>query len=102
MAAGAPANSGIAPMADDARRRHDLSQIAVQRGAYRYMRADSASRSTERPTIVGVRSGTVLDPQLVAELRAVAARTDIAQRVLTILEPGQGPKSRVAAGRHGR
>jgi hypothetical protein len=50
-----------------------------------------AQRSTERPTIVGLRSGTVLDPELVAELRAVAARTDVAQRVLTILEPGQGP-----------
>ena len=37
----------------------------------------------------------------VAELRAVAARTDIAQRVLTILEPGQGPKSPVAARRYG-
>jgi putative aminopeptidase FrvX len=65
--------------------------------------ADStqARRSTEGPTIVGVRSGTVLDPKLVAELRAVAARTDIAQRVLTILEPGQGPKSPVAARRYG-
>lgn len=38
--------------------------------------------------IVGVRSGTVLDPKLMSELRAVAARTEIAQRVLTILEPG--------------
>ncbi|MFZ1491668.1 MAG: hypothetical protein WAS51_17145 [Ilumatobacteraceae bacterium] len=54
----------------------------------------------EGPTIVGLRSGTLLDPKLVAELRAVAARTDIAQRVLTILEPGQGPKSPAAAGRH--
>lgn len=46
--------------------------------------------STEGPTIVGVRSGTVLDPELVSDLRALAARTDIAQRVLTILEPGHG------------
>jgi hypothetical protein len=89
-------------MADDDRRRHDLSQIAAQRGAYRDMRADSVSTSTERPRIVGVRSGTVLDPKLVAALRAVAARTDIAHRVLTILEPGQGTKSPAAAGRHGR
>jgi hypothetical protein len=66
------------------------------------MRADSASRSTERPTIVGVRSGTVLDPKLVAEFRTVAARTDIAQRVLTIIEPGQEPKPPAAAGRHAR
>src|SRR5690606_3454438 len=58
-------------------------------------------RYTERPTIIGVRSGTLLDPELVAELRAVAGRTDIAQRVLTILEPGQGPTSPAAAGRHG-
>jgi hypothetical protein len=66
--------------------------------------ADStqAQRSTDSPTIVGRRSGTVLDPKLVAELRAVAARTDIAQRVLTILESGQGPKRPAAAGRHGR
>ena len=101
MAAGPFANSGIEPVADDDRRRHDLSQIAAQRGAYRDMRADSAPQSTERPTIVGLRSGTVLDPKLVAALRAVAARTDIAQRVLTILEPGQGPKSPAAARRHG-
>ncbi len=40
--------------------------------------------------MVGVRSGTLLDPELVAELRAVAARTDVAQRALTILEPSQG------------
>jgi putative aminopeptidase FrvX len=66
------------------------------------MRADSASRSTEGPTVVGVRSGTLLDPELVAELRAVAARNDIAQRVLTILEPGHGPKSPAAAGRRER
>lgn len=66
--------------------------------------ADStqARRSTEGPAIVGVRSGIALDPELVAELRAVAARTDIAHRVLTILEPGQGPKSPVTAGRQGR
>jgi hypothetical protein len=66
--------------------------------------ADStqARGSAEGPTIVGVRSGTVLDQKLVAELRTVAARTDIAQRVLTILEPGQGPGSPAAAGRHGR
>jgi hypothetical protein len=44
----------------------------------------------------------VLDPELVAELRAVAARTDIAHRVLMILEPGQGLKSPAAAGQHGR
>ncbi len=65
--------------------------------------ADStqAQWSTAGLTIVGLRSGTVLDPKLVAELRAVAARTDIAQRVLTILEPSQGPMSPAAAGRHG-
>ena len=66
------------------------------------MRADSAPRSTERPTIVGARSGTVLDQKLVAELLAVAARTDIAQRVLTILEPGQVPGSPAAPGGRGR
>ncbi|MEZ5222209.1 MAG: hypothetical protein R2743_12000 [Ilumatobacteraceae bacterium] len=66
------------------------------------MSADSTSTLAEGPTIVGVRSGTVLDPKLVAALRAVAARTDIAHRVLTILEPGHGPKSPAAAGRHGR
>lgn len=102
IAAGPLANSGIAPVTDDDRRRHDLSQIAAQRGAYKDMRADSTSGPTDGPTIVGLRSGTLLDPKLVAELRAVAARTDIAQRVLTILEPGLGPKSRVAAGRQGR
>lgn len=79
---------------------HDLSQIATQRGAYRDMRADSTSRPTERPTIVGLRSGTVLDPKLVAEFRAVAARTDIAHRVLMILESGQGTKSLASAGQH--
>ncbi|WP_162941492.1 hypothetical protein [Desertimonas flava] len=66
------------------------------------MRADSSSRPTEGPTIVGVRSGIVLDPRLVATFRAVAARTDIAQRVLTILEPGQGSMAPAAAGRHRR
>lgn len=66
------------------------------------MRADSTSRPTERPTIVGLRSGTVLDPELVAELRVVAARTDVARRVLAILEPGQGPGSPAAVGRRGR
>ncbi|MGE0881350.1 MAG: hypothetical protein AB7L13_24385 [Acidimicrobiia bacterium] len=63
--------------------------------------AAQAQWSTEGPRIVGLRSGTMLDPKLVAELRAVARRTDIAQRVLTILEPGQGPKSPAAARRHG-
>ncbi len=65
--------------------------------------ADStqAQRSTEGLAIVGLRSGTLLDPKLVAELRAVAGRTDIAQRVLTILEPSQGPASPVTAGRRG-
>nr|AGC71302.1 hypothetical protein [uncultured bacterium A1Q1_fos_515] len=58
-----------------------------------------AQASTEGLTIVGLRSGTALDPKLVAEFRSVAARTDIAQRVLTILEPGEGPKSPDAAGR---
>jgi hypothetical protein len=101
MTASPFANSVNASVADDGRRRHDRSQIAAQRGAYRDMRADSTSRSTDRPTIVGVRSGAVLDPKLVAALRAVAARTDIAHRVLTILEPGQGPKSPVTAGPRG-
>lgn len=78
---------------------HDLSQIAAQQGAYKDMRADSTSRPTEKPTIVGPRSGTVLDPKLVAELRTVAARVDIAHRVLTILEPGKGPGLPAAAGR---
>ena len=55
------------------------------------MRAISTSVSSERSAIVGVRSGIVLNPKLVAELRAVAARPDIAQRVLAILEPGQRP-----------
>jgi hypothetical protein len=44
----------------------------------------------------------MLDLRLVAELRAVAARADIAQRVLTILEPGYGPKSPGATGQHRR
>ena len=101
MAAGPFANSVIASVAEDDRRRHDLSQIAAQRGAYKDMRADSTSRPTDSSSIVGVRSGTVLDPKLVAELRAVAGRTDIAQRVLTILEPSQGPASPVTAGRRG-
>ena len=101
MAAGPLANSTIAPVADDDRRRHDLSQIAAQRGAYRGMRADSASRSTEGPIVVGVRSGTVLDPKLVAEFRVVASRTDIAHRVLTILEPGHGSALPASAGRRG-
>lgn len=101
MAAGPFANSVIASVADDDRRRHDLSQIAAQRGAYRDMRADSTSRSTDRPTIVGVRSGTVLDPKLVAEFRVVASRTDIAHRVLTILEPGRGSVLPASAERHG-
>lgn len=38
---------------------------------------------------MGVRVGTLLDPDLVAKLRVVAARTDIAHRVLTILEPAE-------------
>jgi len=101
MAADPLATPGVVPAADGARRCCDLSQIAAQRGAYRDMRVDSTPRPAESPTIVGVRSGTVLDPKLVAELRAVAGRTDIAQRVLTILEPGQGPKSSVSAARHG-
>jgi len=89
MAAGPLANSDVAPVAEDDRRWHDLSQIAAQRGAYKDMRADSTSRPTDGPTIVGLRSGTLLDPKLVTELRAVAGRTDIAQRVLTILEPAR-------------
>jgi hypothetical protein len=101
IAAGPLANSGIAPGTDDDRRRHDLSQIAAQRGVYKDMRADSTSRPTDGPTIVGLRSGTLLDPKLVAELRAVAGRTDIAQRVLTILEPSQAPASPVTADRRG-
>jgi hypothetical protein len=63
------------------------------------MRADSTSGPTEVPTIVGIRSGRVLDPNLVAALRAVAARSDVAHRVLTILEPVQAPTSPAAAGR---
>jgi hypothetical protein len=63
--------------------------------------AAQARWPTDGPTIVGLRSGTLLDPKLVAELRAVAGRTDIAQRVLTILEPSQGPASPVTAGRRG-
>jgi hypothetical protein len=66
----------------------DLSLIAAQRGAFIDMRTDSTPRSTERLTIVGLRSGTALDPKLVAALRVVAARTDVAHRVMTILEPG--------------
>lgn len=61
---------------------HHQSRIAAWRGAFIDMRADSKSRPTEVPTVVGVRSGTALDPRLVAELRAVAGRTDIAHRVL--------------------
>ncbi|TEX47988.1 MAG: hypothetical protein B7C54_01575 [Acidimicrobiales bacterium mtb01] len=101
MAAGPLAHSVIASMADDDRRRHDLSRIAAQRGAFKDMRADSTSRPTDGPTIVGLRSGTLLDPKLLAELRAVSGRTDIAQRVLMILEPSQGPASPVTAGRRG-
>ena len=89
MAADPLATPGVVPAADGAHRCCDLSQIAAQRGAYKDMRADSTSRPTDGPTIVGLRSGTLLDPELVAELRAVAGRTDIAQRVLTILELSQ-------------
>jgi hypothetical protein len=64
--------------------------------------ASQAGWSTDGARIVGLRSGTLLDPELVAELRAVAARTDIAHRVLTILEPGQNLRPPVAAGRQGR
>jgi len=66
--------------------------------------ADStqAQGSTEGLTTVGLRSGTLLDPKLVATFRAVAARTDIAQRVLTILESGQGSKPMASARQHGR
>lgn len=95
MAADPPATPGV-PAADEARRCRDLSHIAAQRGAYRDMRADSASRSTERPTIVGLRSGTMLDPKLVAALRVLAARTDVAHRVLAILEPAQGHQPQAA------
>lgn len=41
----------------------------------------------------------MLNPKLAAELRAVVACADVAQRVLTLLEPGQGPGSPAAAGR---
>jgi len=78
---------------------HHRSQIAAWRGAFIDMRADSTSRPTEVPTVVGVRSGTALDPKLVAELRAVAARTDIAHRVLAILDPAQLPGAPAAASR---
>jgi D-serine deaminase-like pyridoxal phosphate-dependent protein len=66
--------------------------------------ADSptARRSTDSSSIVGVRSGTVLDPNRVAMFRAVAARTDIAHRVLVILESGQGSKPLASAGQRGR
>ena len=101
MAAGPLATPGVVTAADEVRWCHDLSQIAAQRGAYRDMRVDSTSRPTDRPTIVGVRSGTVLDPKLVAELRVVASRTDIAHRVLMTLEPVQGSAFPAAAGRHG-
>jgi len=40
----------------------------------------------------------MLNPKLAAELRAVVACADVAQRVLTLLEPGQGPGSPAAAG----
>jgi hypothetical protein len=43
----------------------------------------------------------VLDQDLVAALLAIAARSDIAQRVLAILEPRTGPTSAVS-GRPGR
>jgi hypothetical protein len=66
------------------------------------MRADSASSSAETAAIVGVRSGTVLDPKLVAALRAVAARSEVVHRVLAILEPIHAPTSRAPADRHGR
>jgi hypothetical protein len=66
------------------------------------MRADSTSSPTDGPTIVGLRSGTLLDSKLVVTFRAVAARTDIAHRVLTILESGQGSKPLPSAGQHGR
>jgi len=66
--------------------------------------ADSpaARRSTDSSSIVGVRSGTVLDPKLVATFRAAAARTDIAHRVLMILESGQGSKPLASARQHRR
>ena len=54
------------------------------------------------PETLAGRQCIVLDPRLVATFRAVAARADIAQRVLTILEPGQGSMAPAAAGRHRR
>ena len=52
---------------------------------------------TEVSAVLGLRFGTSLEPDLVATLRAVAERADIAHRVLTILESGQGSKSSAVA-----
>jgi len=52
--------------------------------------------------IVGIRSGTVLDSELVATFRTVAARTDVAHRVPMIRESGQGSKPLASAGQHRR
>jgi hypothetical protein len=68
-----------------------MSHGASQRGAYRGMRSDPTGTTAASATIAGVRSGIVLDPVLVAALRAVAARADVAHRVLAILEPGGEP-----------
>lgn len=68
-----------------------LSHGLRQRGAYRDMRADTSRTPADGPALVGPLAGTVLDPDLVAALRAVAARVDVAHRVLAILEPGGEP-----------
>jgi hypothetical protein len=52
------------------------------------MCADPTAMTHDGATLVGVRSGVALDASVVAELRAVAARADVAYRVLAILEPG--------------
>ena len=65
------------------------------------MRADPTPTTAGGARLVGVRSGIVLDPELVATLRAVAAPAEIAQRVLSIVEPDASTTMAVT-GRPGR
>jgi hypothetical protein len=65
------------------------------------MRADPTPTTAGDARLVGVHSGIVLDLELVATLRAVAARADVAQRVLSIVEPDAGTTMAVT-GRPGR
>jgi hypothetical protein len=55
------------------------------------MSADLTGTTAAGAALVGVRSGIVLDLDLMAALRVVAARAEVAHRVLALLEPGGEP-----------